>query len=66
MPKIWITSDTHFGHINIIKYCNRPYADVTEMNNALIANINSQVAPEDTLIHAGDFCFGDYNIPSEN
>ena len=61
MPKIWITSDTHFGHINIIKYCNRPYADVTEMNNALIANINSQVAPEDTLIHAGDFCFGDYN-----
>ena len=31
------------------------------MDNALIANINSQVAPEDTLIHAGDFCFGDYN-----
>ena len=61
MDKIWVTSDTHFGHTNIIKYCNRPYSNVAEMDNALITNINSLVAQEDTLIHAGDFCFGDYN-----
>lgn len=59
MAKTWVISDTHFGHYNIIKYCNRPFKDVIHMNEALIENWNKKVAPDDYVIHAGDFCFGD-------
>ncbi len=57
MSKIWFTSDTHYYHSNIIKYCNRPYKDVEEMNEALIRNFNAVVRPEDTVYHLGDFGF---------
>jgi len=52
---IWITADTHFGHANIIKYCNRPFSSVGEMDEALILNWNRVVAPNDTIYHLGDF-----------
>ena len=52
---IWFTSDTHFGHSNIIKLAERPFSDADEMENALVANINSLVAPSDELYHLGDF-----------
>lgn len=57
MPETWFTADTHFGHAAIIGHCNRPFADVDEMDAALIANINETVAPNDTLYHLGDFAF---------
>ena len=52
---IWFTSDTHFGHANVIKYCKRPYKDVTEMNEMLVVNWNSVVKPDDTVYFLGDF-----------
>lgn len=54
---IFVTSDLHFGHSNIIKFCNRPFANVEEMNEALIDNINSKVGVNDELYHLGDFAF---------
>ncbi len=54
----WFTSDTHFGHANIIRYSNRPYKSVDEMDDALIRNINALVKADDTFWHLGDFCFG--------
>jgi calcineurin-like phosphoesterase family protein len=54
----WFTSDTHFGHANIIRYSNRPFKSVEEMDDVLIKNINQLVQPNDTLWHLGDFCFG--------
>lgn len=54
----WITSDSHINHTNIIKYCNRPFKNVAEMDEVLIENINSLVRPDDTLWHLGDFAFG--------
>jgi len=53
----YFTSDLHFGHGNIIKYCNRPFKTPDDMNNSLIRNWNSRVKEEDTVFHVGDFCF---------
>jgi calcineurin-like phosphoesterase family protein len=49
-------SDPHFGHANIIEYCNRPYKDVLEMNRALVHNYNRHIGPDDTVVWLGD-CF---------
>lgn len=54
---IWFTSDTHFGHANIIGFCSRPFANVTEMDRLLIEEWNSCVHPDDTVYHLGDFSF---------
>lgn len=54
----YFTSDTHAWHENIIKYCNRPFANAEEMTRKMADNINSIVAPGDTLVHAGDFAMG--------
>lgn len=51
----YFISDPHFYHENIIKFCNRPFATAQEMNEALIANINSGVSPNDELYWLGDF-----------
>lgn len=58
MSNIFFTSDTHFGHTNILQFCNRPFHSVQEMNEALINNWNNVVRPEDTVYHLGDFAFG--------
>lgn len=55
---IWFTSDTHFGHKNIIKYCNRPFVDEIEMNRTIMQRWNALVHPyNDTIFHLGDFSF---------
>lgn len=58
MSNVFICSDTHFNHGNIIKYCNRPYSSVDEMNADMIKRWNSVVGSDDIVIHLGDFCFG--------
>lgn len=55
MTKIWFTSDQHFWHSNIIKYCNRPYATVEDMNEAIITNYNALIGENDVVYHLGDF-----------
>ena len=55
--KYFFTSDTHFGHNNIINYCDRPFKDVDEMDNALISSWNDLVSNEDIVYILGDFAF---------
>lgn len=56
--KFFAIADTHFGHANIIKYCNRPFATVEEMDAALIQNWNETVSNNDIVIHLGDLGLG--------
>jgi len=56
----FFTADYHFNHANIIKFCGRPFDNVKEMDEALIANWNARVSDKDTVYHLGDFCFGDH------
>lgn len=57
--KVFFTSDTHFYHTNIIDFCKRPFKEIEEMNETLIANWNKTVGPNDIIFHLGDFCLGD-------
>lgn len=74
---VWVSSDWHINHSRIIEYCARPFNDVNHMNEAIIANWNACVKPEDTVIVLGDcfmgqiegidkymprFCMGKYSI----
>jgi len=71
-PRTFVTSDTHFGHLNIIRYCGRPWstgkdpdgspaptqADLEEMNAEMTRRWNETVRPDDVVYHLGDFAFG--------
>lgn len=54
---IWFTSDTHFGHANVLKFADRPWDDISRMNTAFVDAINSRVGMNDTLYILGDFSF---------
>ena len=54
---IFLTSDLHFGHKNVIRYEHRPFADVAEMDETLIRRWNSAVTAQDTVYVLGDVSF---------
>jgi calcineurin-like phosphoesterase family protein len=56
---IWFTSDQHFGHANIIKFCNRLFDGVNMMDVGLVKSWNNVIGKEDTVYHLGDFTLGD-------
>jgi calcineurin-like phosphoesterase family protein len=57
---LFFTSDTHFNHANILRFCNRPWESIEEHDQALIENWNSVIGPDDTVFHLGDFVFGGF------
>lgn len=60
---IFLWSDTHFNHLAINEYCKRGYADVHEMNEALITRWNMTVGQKDIIYHLGDFGFKHPSCP---
>lgn len=61
---IWVTSDTHFNHANILNFKDdkgnpvRSFSSVEEMNETMIERWNEVVKPHDQIIHLGDVFFG--------
>lgn len=53
--KIWVISDTHFGHDKLHTVWDSRPADFTER---LFKGLKNTIQPEDVLIHLGDFCIG--------
>ena len=54
----WLfTADHHFGHGNIIEYCQRPFGSIVHMDEELIRRWNERVAEDDKILYLGDFCF---------
>lgn len=62
---LWVTADQHFGHKNIIKYENRPFDSVKDMNNTIINNFNALVDKSDITYHLGDFALTPKRIAKE-
>lgn len=52
--KIWITTDTHFGHEKVKEYCGRPDG----FEALILDNLKNMVNKSDILLHLGDFAFG--------
>lgn len=65
MRDIWVISDTHFNHENILDFVDdlgrkiRPFGSVDEMNDRMITRWNETVKPGDIVYHLGDVAFGD-------
>lgn len=57
MPETFFTADSHFGHANIIRLCNRPFADIAEHDRVLVDSWNAVVQPQDIVWHLGDFSY---------
>lgn len=59
-PNYFFTSDTHFFHKNVLKFCpiTRPFETVDAMNEALVEKWNARVKPNDIIFNLGDFSFG--------
>lgn len=56
---VWLTSDTHFSHANIINLgAGRPFKDIQEHNEMIVKNWNDRVMPNDTVYHLGDVALG--------
>ncbi|MBO7211796.1 MAG: metallophosphoesterase [Methanobrevibacter sp.] len=59
---VFFTSDLHFYHENIIRYCKRPFKTIDEMNQSLIDNWNKTVPKDGIVFILGDFCFGQRTV----
>ena len=60
MPSVFLTSDTHFGHVGVTKFLRedgsklRPWDSVEEMDEEMVKRWNETVKPTDKVYHLGD------------
>lgn len=57
-------ADTHFGHENIIRFCDRPFDNVQDMNCVIVENWNARVRPDDEVWIVGDFAYRSAESPT--
>ncbi len=59
---IYFSSDHHFSHANVIRFCNRPFSTVEEMDSVMVEKWNSVVSSKDLVYYLGDFTLGNYRL----
>lgn len=57
MANIWLTSDWHLDHDNIIKHCKRPFELTWQMNQQIVGNFCNLVKKKDLVYYLGDFAW---------
>lgn len=62
MQKIFFSADHHFNHDNIIKYCNRPFNNIDDMNEELIKKWNEKISKGDLIYYLGDLSWSRWDI----
>lgn len=65
MAKVFFTSDLHFGHENVIRFDNRPFETVEEMDAELIRRWNARVGKGDLVYVLGDMIWKTRNSDAE-
>lgn len=60
MPNVFFTADTHCGHDNIIRYCNRPFSGPDEMLEVMVERANAVLRKGDVLYHLGDVAWSTF------
>ena len=61
----YFISDHHFGHKNVIRYCERPFRTVLEMNESMIEKWNKCVTDADRVFVLGDVFLMDADLASD-
>lgn len=71
MPSVFLTSDTHFGHLGVCRFMRadgvtklRPWDTPEEMDEAMVARWNSVVGPKDKVYHLGDVVINRKALPT--
>lgn len=71
MSNVFLISDTHFGHANILKFLRedgsrvRVFDNVQQMDDFMVERWNSVVRPQDKIYHLGDVCMGNKQVNLE-
>ena len=61
LQKVFFTSDLHFGHENVLRFDNRPFASVEEMDAELVRRWNAKVGKGDLVYVLGDLIWKSRN-----
>lgn len=56
--KKFYIADTHFGHKNILRFDQRPWFDLSAMEDDMVCLWNKKVRKCDEVYILGDFCWG--------
>ena len=71
MPAVFLTSDTHFGHLGVCQFTRndgvtklRPYTTPEEMDEDMIRRWNERVGPKDKVYHLGDVVINRKALPT--
>lgn len=62
MAKVFLISDLHLGHSNVLNFGNRPYSDIETMNEGAVSEWNQVVTKRDKVFVLGDIAWNSQGL----